>query len=410
MSIRIVLPEWREPLSLLPALQKAGHRYALLYSGMQTEYSGRFSLLGWMPKETLTGKTLADFAIQLTIEKETLENTWIGYVTYEQAVHMVHYHVVLLFDHELKNIICQSSVEYGDSWRYLWQDVSIFEEDIPLEIMNVHSNMTKPEYLQKVGKIQEAILAGTVYQANLTRKFIGEFKHAPAPEQLFLRLVEASPATYSAIIKTGTKIILSSSPEQFLKMDAEGKVETRPIKGSAPLEISAAELQNSEKNRAENLMIVDLMRNDLSHSCKIGSVKVEDLFKVSTYATLHHMASTVTGIRAEENTPLDLVAACLPPGSMTGAPKLKAIEICHELEQAPRGIYSGVLGWFGGDGSCDLSVIIRTLILEENRFEFQVGGGIVSDSTPENEWEETLTKSKGIAKAIGLDLEVLSKI
>lgn len=200
-------------------------------------------------------------------------------------------------------------------------------------------------------------------------------------------------------------------------MDSAGKTEARPIKGSAPRAADpvadaaiAAALATSEKDRAENLMIVDLMRNDLARGCEIGSVKTEALFDISTYATVHHMASTISGQRSSHVTPLELVAQCFPPGSMTGAPKIRAMQLCSQLEPRARGVYSGAIGWFGGDGSVDLSVVIRTLVIQQERFEFQVGGAIVHDSTAQGEWEETLTKARGIAKALNLRIEQLSEL
>src|SRR5262249_45812905 len=156
------------------------------------------------------------------------------------------------------------------------------------------------------------------------------------------------------------------------------------------------QLAASEKDRAENLMIVDLMRNDLARSCEPGSVHAGQLFEVSSYATLHHMASTITGQKRQGLSTLDAVRHCFPPGSMTGAPKHRAMQWCLAHEGVQRGVYSGALGWFGGDGSCDLSVVIRTLVVQGNRFEFQAGGGIVADSEPLAEWRELLAKTRGI--------------
>jgi anthranilate/para-aminobenzoate synthase component I len=215
----------------------------------------------------------------------------------------------------------------------------------------------------------------------------------------------------------GERAILSSSPESFLHITQEGTVSTRPIKGTARRSGDATadatiyhELANSTKNRAENLMIVDLMRHDLSHHCESGSIAVEDLFKITEHPHLYHMVSTVTGQKKPEASTLDLIQACFPPGSMTGAPKIAAIRWCQKMEQMQRGIYSGALGWIHSDGSADLSVVIRTLLLDGNRFEFQVGGGIVADSTPESEWEETLTKATGIASTLGISLDALREI
>ncbi len=277
--------------------------------------------------------------------------------------------------------------------------------------------MSKADYLSKVDLIREAILAGEFYQANLTRKFSGTFAHTPEPFTIFENLCEASPAPYAAFVHTGDACILSSSPERFLQVDAGSRVESRPIKGTLardirrePDAIGRARLASSEKDRAENLMIVDLMRNDLARGCVLGSVHVENLFEVATYATLHHMDSTIVGQKRPEVSTLELVKGCFPPGSMTGAPKISAMKACATLEGMERGVYSGALGWFGGDGSCDLSVVIRTLIVRENRFEFQVGGAITADSTPEGEWRETLTKARGICAALGIDMQWMERL
>ncbi|MBV8940042.1 MAG: anthranilate synthase component I family protein, partial [Alphaproteobacteria bacterium] len=238
--------------------------------------------------------------------------------------------------------------------------------------------------------------------------FFGRLTAPPDALSLFERLCEASPAPYSACLKLGDAAVLSSSPERFLTLDAQGRLETRPIKGSAPRHIDVAEdarlraaLAASAKDRAENLMIVDLMRNDFSRVCLPGSVQVSGLYDVSSFATIHHMASVVTGRVRPERGALDALCACFPPGSMTGAPKLRAMEIAARLEKMARGAYSGALGWFGGDGTMDLSVIIRTLIVQGGRFEFQVGGGVVADSTAEGEWRETMVKAEGIRRALG---------
>ena len=157
-------------------------------------------------------------------------------------------------------------------------------------------------------------------------------------------------------------------------------------------------------------MIVDLMRNDLARSSEAGSVKVEKLFEVSSYKTLHHLASTITSQKRNNISTLDAVINSFPAGSMTGAPKVSAMKFCNRQEKIKRGVYSGALGWFGGDGSCDLSVVIRTLIIHGNKFEFQVGGGITSDSDPEKEWQETIIKARGIMTALGADIRVLEEL
>lgn len=265
-----------------------------------------------------------------------------------------------------------------------------------VKVKSFESNMSDEEYLAKAAHIIECINAGDLYQANLTRKFYGEFESTPNPFEIFCQLSEISPAPYSAYVKIGGKHIISASPEKFLSIE-DGIVTTSPIKGTMPLTNTAEDLANSEKDKAENLMIVDLMRNDLSKTC--DNVKVDELFKIVTHKKYHHMHSTIT---AEVKTnPLDVTLGCFPPGSMTGAPKIKAMQLCSELEGINRGIYSGALGWISED-SCDLSVVIRTIIIEGNKFEFQAGGAIVADSTPEKELAEINTKIAAIREVLNV--------
>lgn len=427
MSLTTAL-EWHEPLAFLPALAESGVDYALLYSGLRTAYSGRQSILAFAPAHTVEGDNFEPLAAAMQHSDNPYMPCWIGYLGYDlkhavealpqdapshialPALHMRRYQSVMVFDHDAQTLTLHR--QDADS-PLPPQAISPASTDIP-SVTSLASDMTKAEYLAKVAQVKEAISAGTLYQANLTRKFHGTFASPPTAEALFTRLVAASPAPYSALLKQGDTAVISSSPERFLQMDADGKVEVRPIKGSAPRGKTEQEdsairdaLYNSEKDRAENLMIVDLMRNDLGRSCETGSVKTEALFDISTYATVHHMSSTIIGKRKTDVPPLELVAQCFPPGSMTGAPKIKAMELCSALEPRGRGVYSGAIGWFGGDGSVDLSVVIRTMIVQGNRFEFQVGGAIVHDSTPEGEWEETLTKARGIATAIDLPIDRL---
>jgi len=275
----------------------------------------------------------------------------------------------------------------------------------PPKIKYLKSNMTKGEYIEKVNFIRQKIIAGDIYQANLTRKFYGEFEGDVNALDIFVELSKISPAPYSSFIKFGDTYIISSSPELFVKLDNKGKAVTCPINGSLP-KGQSKELSESKKDMAENLMITDLMRNDFSRVCKSGSVKVEGLFETSEFETITHMHSTISGELREGEGALSLIKNSFPPGSMTGAPKIMAMEICSELEQYKRGIYSGILGYIGENGEAEFSVVIRTLIIQGDRFEFQVGGGIVYDSNPEKEWEETMTKAKAIAKALNIESDI----
>jgi anthranilate/para-aminobenzoate synthase component I len=282
------------------------------------------------------------------------------------------------------------------------------------EIIEQH---TRAEYETIVSRTIEQIRAGNFYQANITRKFYGSFDHTPDSWQIFEALCAASPAPYSAYIRHGSVAVLSSSPECLLTVDSRGTMTTRPIKGSARRgtdETSDAAIRDalkaSDKNHAENLMIVDLMRNDLSRVSEPQTVNVVEQSALYSYRTIHHLISTIQSKKLTHVGVYDAVRACFPAGSMTGAPKIAAIAWCEAQEKMERGLYSGAIGWFGGGNTCDLSVVIRTLIIDGECFEFQVGGGIVADSTPTDEWRETMTKARGIIAALGLREEDLARL
>ena len=417
---------WRDPLQFLEKLPEM-ESFCLLYSGLIGEGFGRFSFLAAWPKQIMK----SDDWPTLDAKKN-----WLGYLGYglknklEKLPQdkkstlfpmpdfwMAEYHVVACFDHFDKTItLHSSSAAYAKKFNALEPTRLPALPAAPL-VKNLTSNMNKKEYMVKVEQVLEAIRAGEVYQANLTRKFSGEWAQAVSPLVLFNALCRFSPAPYSALLKCGETHVISSSPELFLEISENGKVTTKPIKGSAPRAKDFAEdkrireqLAESEKNRAENLMIVDLMRNDLSRTCDAGSIRVESLHDITTYLTVHHMSSTIVGQNQKDKTALDVVKGCFPAGSMTGAPKIKAMELCSQLEQQERGIYSGAIGWLGENGTAHFSVVIRTLIMNEKNFEFQVGGGIVADSTPESEWQETLIKARGLAAALNINEEELSAL
>jgi len=272
----------------------------------------------------------------------------------------------------------------------------------------LRSSLEPQEYLRAVQCILDHIRAGDLYQANLTQRFrvnVGE----PDPVALLGRLHGASPAPHAAYLDTGPWKVLSSSPERFLRRTGD-EVESRPIKGTAARGTTAgddaascAALEESAKDRAENLMIVDLVRNDLGRVCRPGSVHVPALCQVETYATLHHLVSTVRGQLREDRTTEDLLRAMFPPGSMTGAPKVRAMEILHGLEPVSRGPYAGALGYLSFCGDLDLSVVIRTVLLGQGEARFHVGGGVVADSQPQAEYEESLLKARALRTALGVD-------
>jgi para-aminobenzoate synthetase component 1 len=255
---------------------------------------------------------------------------------------------------------------------------------------------------QTIGYIE----AGDIYQANMTQRFRARLPSGFDRLALYQALRTRNPATFGAYLDFGATGILSSSPERFLKV-AEGRVETRPIKGTRPRGRGAAEdkalateLLASAKDRAENLMIVDLLRNDIGRVCRIGSVKVPTLFGLESYATVHHLVSVVTGELAQGRSAVDLLRACFPGGSVTGAPKIRAMEIIAELEPTSRGPYCGSIGYLSADGGMDSNIVIRTYCLQGEDLTFQVGGGIVADSDPHAEYEESLAKAKALIEVL----------
>lgn len=267
-------------------------------------------------------------------------------------------------------------------------------------------NFTKPQYLQALRAVKEYIAAGDIYQANLTQRFDTNLR--VSPWELYLRLREINPAPFAAYLDLGGARIASSSPERFLKL-AGRQVETRPIKGTRPRGATRAqdvalgeELLASLKDNAELLMIVDLERNDLGRACRVGSVRVPELAVLESYQTVHHLVATVLGELDEKTSVVDLLQATFPGGSITGAPKIRSMEIIDELEPTRRSVYTGAIGYLGFDGDLDLNIAIRTIICHHGKAYFQVGGGIVADSDPEAEYQETLDKGRALARALDL--------
>ena len=265
---------------------------------------------------------------------------------------------------------------------------------------------TTPEHYQSlVSRAQDYITAGDIYQVNLAHRFSAPWPEGADALPLALRLRAASPAPYAAFLDLGGRQVISSSPESFLKMSGR-HIRTRPIKGTRPRfheaeadERSAIDLIRSEKERAELLMITDLLRNDLGQVCEFGSVRVTDLLKLERFEQVFHLVSTIEGQLRPDISHIAALSACAPGGSITGAPKKRAIEIIAELEPGPRGLYTGVIGYFGTLGESQFSIAIRTITIEEKVASFHVGAGIVADSVLEMEWQETLHKAAGILAA-----------
>lgn len=262
----------------------------------------------------------------------------------------------------------------------------------------------RAEYLEKIEKIIHYLAAGDCYQVNLAQHFSAPYRGDCA--QAYLQLRAITPTPYGAYLGFGDHKILSLSPERFIQIDKD-LVQTWPIKGTAPRSANPAEdaqlarqLSDSEKNRAENLMIVDLMRNDLSTCCKPGSIRVPGLYELHSFPTVHHLVSRVTGQLAESQDAVSVLERCLPGGSITGAPKRRAMQIIAELEDRDRGVYCGCIGYLSSCGAMDTNIAIRTLEADRTELHAWGGGGIVMDSRPESEFQETLDKIQPLLKQL----------
>ena len=261
-------------------------------------------------------------------------------------------------------------------------------------------------YLEAVDQAKRHIASGDVYQANLARTWKAELAEPVPAVQIFARLTRSNPGPFSALALWNDTWILSSSPERLVCTRLD-KVETRPIAGTRPRgktpEADAAlmqELISNPKERAEHVMLIDLERNDLGRVCKAGTVEVNEYMVLESYAHVHHIVSNVRGELSPDTTPGEVIAAVFPGGTITGCPKVRCMQLIHELETGPRGAYTGSLGYLNRDGSMDLNILIRTLVKRGNHLSFSAGAGIVSDSVPVLELQETRAKAKGLVKAI----------
>lgn len=265
-------------------------------------------------------------------------------------------------------------------------------------------SMARDDFVRRVQRAQAYIAAGDIYQVNLSHRWSAPWPNGD-PFGFYTALRQCSPAPHAAYLKLPGRTVLSSSPELFLKIDGRRAI-TRPIKGTRPRDAdpiadarNARELVASPKERAELIMITDLERNDLGQVCAFGSVGASEVLKLERFEQVHHLVSTVEGELRPEIDAVTAVRACFPGGSITGAPKIRAMEIIEELEPVPRGLFTGAIGYFGFDGGCQFNIAIRTAVIEHGEAHFQVGAGIVADSNPEAEWEETLHKAAGIRSA-----------
>ncbi len=286
---------------------------------------------------------------------------------------------------------------------------------------NISSNFTKAEYISKIKEIQEYIRQGETYQTNLTQQFRANLSEDITPQRIFWNLRKNHPAPFASFIKRKNDFVVSISPERFVRIESKEprpshgntnyrSIQTSPIKGTRPrgkTELEDLKLKNdlltSEKDRAENTMIVDLLRNDLGRICDFGTVKVEKLCDLKQHPTLFHLVSTVSGNLRNDLTFADIIKAIFPCGSITGCPKIRTMELIDQLETVDRGLSMGAIGYSGFDNTFDLNVAIRTMTIRNDQAIFNVGGGIVIDSIPTDEYDESLLKAKALFRAIGID-------
>ncbi len=397
-------------LALTPAEIAAGlcHLPGFAFFDSSGNLSGDqpLSIIGARPESVLSG-TIDDVAeLRAELQGREVDRPDCGFplgaacgsISYNGAFRFGFYENLLVYAHA------------GQQW---FEVGSLLDELQPLSVPAVQvetawqSNFSREGFIAAVDAAQEYIARGDIYQVNLSQQFRTTLSEEGSLFAVYDRLRAVSPAPMAAYLHTPEREILSSSPETFLRMHGRA-IETRPIKGTRPRfadpeldSRSAFELQTSEKEIAELVMITDLERNDLGRVCEFGSVAVTEMLKHERLEQVHHLVSTVTGQLREGADQLDALQACFPGGSITGAPKKRAMEVIAELENVPRGLYTGAMGYLGFNGESQFNIAIRTLVREGQTLSYGVGAGIVADSIPEMEYEETLQKATGLRMAFG---------
>jgi len=411
-------------------LRSRGRRVDLLYGDKQETVTGnpfdvagelleRYSVAPCSCPIPYIGGAVGYFSYDLCHFIERLPSTAIDDLKLPEC-YLAFYDAVLAFDHlEEKAYVASTGfpeMEEGkrlrrakeriDGLRDMIAETPCYEIAPSSKKVVLRSNFTREQYIKAVAAAREYICAGDIFQVNLSQRFEADLPIPPY--ELYRRLRRINPAPFASYLNFDGVAVVSASPERFLKVEGD-LVQTRPIKGTrrrgatvAEDEAKAKELLSSVKDRAENVMIVDLERNDLGRVCRYGTVRVTELCLLETYATVFHLTSTVEGRLRPGKNRIDLLKATFPGGSITGAPKVRAMEIIDELEPTKRSIYTGSIGYLSFNGDMDINIVIRTFIIKDGRAYFQVGGGIVYDSDPEAEYIETLDKGKALVGALQL--------
>ena len=400
-----MLPALPLLLSPLEVAFRCRHLPGLVFFDSALQSGETISIVAAKPTEIVTGRSEQDWQmLQAKIaarqrsnlhEDEMLHGFAAGTIDYDGSFQFGFYDQLLRFRH-----IDASWSVLGDLPSEFRGLPGLTNRCAPVEFK---PQISREDFCHMVRQAKEFIAAGDIYQVNLSHKFSASWcSDALSFYEVLRRL---SPAPQAAYLDLGRRQVLSSSPELFLKMNG-AHIQTRPIKGTRPRrseesadEASAHELITSQKEIAELIMITDLERNDLGQVCEYGSVRVTELLKLHRYEQVFHLVSTVEGCLRDGVDQVAALRACFPGGSITGAPKKRAMEIIEELEPVDRGLYTGAIGWFGFNGTSQFNIAIRTLILENEEAHFHVGAGIVADSQPEAEYEETLHKAGGILQA-----------
>jgi aminodeoxychorismate synthase component I len=420
------LESWLHPSDAFVLLYGA-HQYSF-WLDRETHQDQRFSVIGGANAELRASSNqemsqqlvslATDNSLDLPFEFRPGLVGALGFESHHDALLLIDRAIV--FDHDARTVWFIGAFEDEDAFDH-WRSAALLRFALvggqQAQYRDIHSGgevwaptlrHSAESYVELIKQAQHYIELGDVYQLCLTNEI--QITSSVDPLMTFLRLREQNPAPYAAFLRIGDRSVVCASPEQFLHATSEGSISSKPIKGtrrrgSNPQEdqLIAAELAGNEKERAENLMIVDLMRNDFGRVCQVGSVEVPKLFEVETYATVHQLVSTITGKLNVEATIFDAIDAAFPGGSMTGAPKHRAIELVKQLESGERGIYSGAIGFIGSDGSAELGMVIRSLVFQGDQVRIGVGGGITIDSDPEAELEETKLKAKALLRALGAD-------
>ncbi len=395
-----------------------GKRGLFFLDSSQKGMDARFSYMGFSPFKTLCGHDLGKLRTEflkyrVAPSKGGFPGGAVGYVAYDGEFRFGLYDQVIVFDHAARRLTihARTRVQMDDILSILEQRSPHVPVLRPLAgKIKLHSNFSRSAYMAAVKKALAHIARGDIYQINLSRKveaYIKGWERHADPIAVYSALRECSPSPFAAYFDDGKQVVLSSSPERFLKL-SNGIAQVKPMKGTRPRGRDKAEdarlkneLAQSSKESAELLMVTDLERNDLGRVCAYGSIKVKSLRTIESYQNVFQATATIEGRLRKDKDAFDLLEATFPGGSVTGCPKIEATKIIAQLEKTPRGLYTGALGYISFSGDMDLSVLIRTLFLQKDRISFHVGGGIVTDSDPAAEYEETCVKAQAMERALG---------